>query len=321
MAKATLADLVAFQTVAAHRSFRQAADALGQSRSALSHAMRGLEAQLGARLLNRTTRSVAPTELGQRLLERIGPLLRELDDALAQVSQAQGRVRGTLRINTSESAARLLLQQVVPRFLAAHPDVELDLVADGRLVDVVEQGFDAGIRLGESLPQDMVGVPIGGPLRFIAVASPGYLADRAPPALPEDLRQHRGTRNAQQNRDAQREQHAQPHPVGEARERRERRRDAQHVAPRLVAMLRARGEARRPDPQRALLRRDGDGASGGQRLLDVPAALVQHHHAVFSLDPKRPAMGCHRRSIIIVTGALEVAVLLVNGVRERQRTT
>ncbi|MFN6997821.1 MAG: LysR family transcriptional regulator [Aquincola tertiaricarbonis] len=191
MAKATLADLVAFQTVAAHRSFRQAADALGQSRSALSHAMRGLEAQLGARLLNRTTRSVAPTELGQRLLERIGPLLRELDDALAQVSQAQGRVRGTLRINTSESAARLLLQQVVPRFLAAHPDVELDLVADGRLVDVVEQGFDAGIRLGESLPQDMVGVPIGGPLRFIAVASPGYLADRAPPALPEDLRQHR----------------------------------------------------------------------------------------------------------------------------------
>ncbi|WP_046113563.1 LysR family transcriptional regulator [Aquincola tertiaricarbonis] len=155
MAKATLADLVAFQTVAAHRSFRQAADALGQSRSALSHAMRGLEAQLGARLLNRTTRSVAPTELGQRLLER------------------------------------LLLQQVVPRFLAAHPDVELDLVADGRLVDVVEQGFDAGIRLGESLPQDMVGVPIGGPLRFIAVASPGYLADRAPPALPEDLRQHR----------------------------------------------------------------------------------------------------------------------------------
>ncbi|MCR5864130.1 LysR family transcriptional regulator [Aquincola sp. J276] len=191
MAKATLADLVAFQTVAAHRSFRQAADALGQSRSALSHAMRGLEAQLGARLLNRTTRSVAPTELGQRLLERIGPLLRELDDALAQVSQAQGRVRGTLRINTSESAARLLLQQVVPRFLAAHPDVELDLVADGRLVDVVEQGFDAGIRLGESLPQDMVGVPIGGPLRFIAVASPGYLVDRAPPALPEDLRQHR----------------------------------------------------------------------------------------------------------------------------------
>lgn len=190
MPKPTLADLAAFQAVATHRSFRRAADALGQSRSSLSHAMRGLESQLGARLLNRTTRSVAPTELGERLLARIGPVLRDLDDALDVVAQVDGRVQGTLRINTSEAAARLLLQDVVPRFLAACPLVELDLVAQGQLVDVVAQGFDAGIRLGDALPQDMVGVPVGGGVRFVAVASPTYLAGRAPLVTPDDLKRH-----------------------------------------------------------------------------------------------------------------------------------
>lgn len=190
MPKPTLADLAAFQAVATHRSFRRAADALGQSRSSLSHAMRGLESQLGARLLNRTTRSVAPTELGERLLARIGPVLRDLDDALDVVAQVDGRVQGTLRINTSEAAARLLLQDVVPRFLAACPLVELDLVAQGQLVDVVAQGFDAGIRLGDALPQDMVGVPVGGGVRFVAVASPAYLAGRAPLVTPDDLKRH-----------------------------------------------------------------------------------------------------------------------------------
>lgn len=190
MPKPTLADLAAFQAVATHRSFRRAADALGQSRSSLSHAMRGLESQLGARLLNRTTRSVAPTELGERLLARIGPVLRDLDDALDVVAQVDGRVQGTLRINTSEAAARLLLQDVVPRFLAACPLVELDLVAQGQMVDVVAQGFDAGIRLGDALPQDMVGVPVGGGVRFVAVASPAYLAGRAPLVTPDDLKRH-----------------------------------------------------------------------------------------------------------------------------------
>lgn len=190
MPKPTLADLAAFQAVATHRSFRRAADALGQSRSSLSHAMRGLESQLGARLLNRTTRSVAPTELGERLLARIGPVLRDLDDALDVVAQVDGRVQGTLRINTSEAAARLLLQDVVPRFLAACPLVELDLVAQGQMVDVVAQGFDAGIRLGDALPQDMVSVPVGGGVRFVAVASPTYLAGHAPLVTPDDLKRH-----------------------------------------------------------------------------------------------------------------------------------
>jgi len=152
--------------------------------------MRGLEEQLGARLLNRTTRSVAPTELGERLLMRLAPVLRDLDDALQVVAQAQGVVQGTLRINTSETAARLLLQDLVPRFLALYPLVELDLVAEGRLVDIVEGGFDAGIRLGDALPRDMVGVPVGGDVRFVAVASPEYLAGRPPLTTPDDLHRH-----------------------------------------------------------------------------------------------------------------------------------
>ncbi|RKT20858.1 LysR family transcriptional regulator [Paraburkholderia sp. RAU2J] len=190
MTKPTLADLTAFSAVAAHRSFRRAADALGVSRSSLSHAMLALERDLGVRLLNRTTRSVAPTEAGETLLARLAPVLRDLDEALDAVADARGNPSGTLRINANESAARLLLRTVVPRFLERFPGMALDLVAEGRLVDIVEQGFDAGVRLGESIPRDMVAVRISDDLRFVVVAAPLYLAGRTPPVTPDDLRDH-----------------------------------------------------------------------------------------------------------------------------------
>jgi DNA-binding transcriptional LysR family regulator len=190
MTKPTLADLTAFSAVAAHRSFRRAADALGVSRSSLSHAMLALERDLGVRLLNRTTRSVAPTEAGEALLVRLAPVLRDLDEALDAVADARGNPSGTLRINANESAARLLMQTVVPRFLERFPGMALDLVTEGRLVDIVEQGFDAGVRLGESIPRDMVAVRISDDLRFVVVAAPGYLAGRTAPVTPDDLRDH-----------------------------------------------------------------------------------------------------------------------------------
>jgi len=167
----TLNDLAAFAAVAHHRSFRKAADALGVSRSALSHALLGLERSLGVRLLNRTTRSVAPTEAGARLLARLGPVLQDLDLALDDLAEERGGPSGTLRINANKAATLLLLRKVVPRFLARYPDVELDLVSEGRLVDIVAEGFDAGVRLAEAVP--------------------AYLAAAAPLATPDDLRRHR----------------------------------------------------------------------------------------------------------------------------------
>lgn len=191
MPKPNLADLTAFASIAEHRSFRRAADALGVSRSSLSHLMRTLEGTLGVRLLHRTTRSVAPTEAGERLLKRLAPVLRDLDEALDGVSDDSGQPSGTLRINGNETAARLLLGTVVPLFLARYPQMSIDLVSEGRLIDIVAQKFDAGIRLGESVPQDMIAVRIGGDMRFVAVASPAYLAANSPPVHPDDLRQHR----------------------------------------------------------------------------------------------------------------------------------
>lgn len=152
--------------------------------------MLALERELGVRLLNRTTRSVAPTEAGVALLARLAPVLRDLDEALDAFADARGNPSGTLRINANESAARLLLKTVVPRFLKRFPGMALDLVAEGRLVDIVEQGFDAGVRLGESIPRDMVAVRISDDLRFVVVAAPSYLAGRTPLTTPDDLRSH-----------------------------------------------------------------------------------------------------------------------------------
>lgn len=189
--KPTLADLQAFMTVAARRSFVQAAGELGVSRSALSHAMRGLENTLSVRLLHRTTRSVSLTEAGERLLGRLRPVLSELDHALDDVARDDEALRGSLRINGSDGAIRHLLQTVVPRFLAQYPQMELDLVSEGRFVDIVAEGFDAGVRLGEAVHKDMIAVRISDDLRFLAVASPRYLRKHGRPALPGDLQAHR----------------------------------------------------------------------------------------------------------------------------------
>ncbi len=190
MTRPSLNDLAAFSAVAHHRSFRKAADTLGVSRSSLSHALIGLEEKLDIRLLNRTTRSVSLTQAGAELLERLDPLLRGLDDALDALSKARGRPSGTLRINANKSGARILLREVVPQFMAACPGVELDLVSEGQLVDIVGQGFDAGVRLFEAVPQDMVAVRFGGEARFIAVAAPSYLRERGEPRTPYDLQAH-----------------------------------------------------------------------------------------------------------------------------------
>ncbi|MGJ4945910.1 LysR family transcriptional regulator [Bradyrhizobium sp. HKCCYLS1011] len=195
MAKPTFNELAAFAAVAEHLSFRKAADALGVSRSALSHTLLGLEQSVGVRLLNRTTRSVSLTEAGAQLLAGIRPVLLDLDAALDRLAEARGAPAGKLRINANKSATRLLLGRVVPRFLAKFPAVELDLVSDGRLIDIVETGFDAGVRLAEDVPQDMVAVRLGGDVRFVAVASPAYLAQQPVPNTPDDLRAHRCIRH------------------------------------------------------------------------------------------------------------------------------
>lgn len=190
MNRPTLNELLAFAAVAEHRSFRQAADGLGVSRSALSHTLQGLERRLGVRLLNRTTRSVAATDAGLQLLSRLAPVLRDLDSAIDSLAEVRGAASGTLRINAGKGAGRWLMRMVVPTFLRLHPAVDLDLVCDGRLVDIVEQGFDAGVRLAEAVPQDMIGVRFAGDMRFVAVASPAYLSAHRAPLTPDELIQH-----------------------------------------------------------------------------------------------------------------------------------
>jgi len=185
-----LNELSAFIAIATQRSFRKAADALGLSASTLSHMMRTLEHRMGARLLNRTTRSVSPTAAGEMLLARLQPILRDLDIALAEVDEFSGQPSGILRINASEIAALLLLRSVIPTFLNRYPKMHLDLAAEGKFVDIVSQGFDAGIRLGESVPQDMIAIRFGGPARLIPVASPSYLAMHGTPQTPDDLAGH-----------------------------------------------------------------------------------------------------------------------------------
>ena len=190
MVRADLSDLAAFSAVAHHRSFRHAAAALGLSPSALSHALRGLEERMGVRLLNRTTRSLAPTEAGAALLARLGPALDEIAQAVAAASASAGRPAGTLRLNAPHSACRLVLRPLLARFLAAHPDVRVEMASDDALSDIVGEGFDAGVRFGECLALDMVAVPLGGPQRFAVVAAPAYLAARGTPREPEDLDGH-----------------------------------------------------------------------------------------------------------------------------------
>lgn len=186
-----LGDLNAFVAVARARGFRDAARAGNVSASALSEAVRRLEVQLGVRLLNRTTRSVVPTEAGERLLARLGPALREVDAALDVVNGFRDRVAGTLRLNVPVVAARLVLPAIVPPFLAAYPEIQLEVMAEDSFVDVLAAGCDAGIRYDERLEQDMIAVPIGPRRqRFATAASPSYLAARGRPEHPRDLMAH-----------------------------------------------------------------------------------------------------------------------------------
>ncbi len=188
---ADIADLNAFLAVARAKSFRGGARANGGSASGLSEAVRRLEGRLGVRLLNRTTRSVVPTEAGARLLERLGPALAEVDAALDVVNGYRDRPAGTLRLNVPVSAARLVLPAIVPRFLAAYPDIALEVIADDGFVDVLAAGCDAGIRYDDRLEGDMIAVPIGPRVqRFATAAAPAYLERRGRPAHPRDLLGH-----------------------------------------------------------------------------------------------------------------------------------
>lgn len=188
---ADLGDLNAFVAVARARGFRDAARTGGVSSSGLSEAVRRLEARLGTRLLNRTTRSVVPTEAGQRLLDRLGPALAEVETALDAVHGNRGRPAGTLRLNVPVSAARLVLPGIVPPFLAAYPEIRLEVIADDSFVDVLAAGCDAGIRYDERLEQDMVAVPIGPRVqRFATAAAPAYLSRHGRPQHPRDLLAH-----------------------------------------------------------------------------------------------------------------------------------
>ena len=186
-----LADINAFLAVARAAGFREAARVTGSSASSLSEAVRRLENQLGVRLLNRTTRSVAPTEAGARLLDRLEPALREVDAALDLVNGFRDKPAGTLRLNVPVSAARLVLPRIVPAFLAAYPDIRLEVIADDSFVDVLAAGCDAGIRYDERLEQDMIAIPIGPrEQRFAAAASPAYLKKHGRPKHPRDLLDH-----------------------------------------------------------------------------------------------------------------------------------
>jgi DNA-binding transcriptional LysR family regulator len=186
-----LSDLNAFLAVSRAGGFREAARISGASPSGLSEAVRRLEAQLGVRLLNRTTRSVVATEAGQVLLNRLGPALGEVEAALDVVNSFRDRPVGTLRLNVPLSAARLVLPDILPRFLAAYPEIRVDIVADDSFVDVIAAGCDAGIRYDERLEQDMIAVPIGPrSQRFAAAAAPAYLARRGRPGHPRDLLNH-----------------------------------------------------------------------------------------------------------------------------------
>jgi DNA-binding transcriptional LysR family regulator len=190
MRGAEFAELKAFAAVVERASFARAADHLGLSPSALSQTIRQLETRLGVRLLNRTTRSVAPTMAGSRLHERIAPMIMEMDAAVAETIAATGRTAGTLRINTLGMAAKNIIAPRLGRFHRAHPDVVLDVVIDDGLSDIVAGRFDAGIRVGERLEKDMAAVRLTADVKMLAVASSDYLARCGEPRTPADLSHH-----------------------------------------------------------------------------------------------------------------------------------
>ncbi len=183
-------DLAAFFAVAREKSFTRAAAQLGVTQSALSHTIRGLEQRLGVRLLNRTTRSVATTEAGERLIRNVGPRLEEIDAELRTLAELREKPAGTIRITAGEHAAENVLLPALTRLLPQYPDIKVEVSVDLSLTDIVTERFDAGIRLGEQVAKDMIAVPLGPELRMAVVASPAYFARHPAPKIPQQLAQH-----------------------------------------------------------------------------------------------------------------------------------
>ena len=190
MKRGHLDDLRAFVAVGREKSFTKAAAKLGVSQSALSHAMRALEARLGVRLLSRTTRSVAATEAGERLLDTLGPRFDEIDAELAAVSELREKPAGTIRLTATEYAANAILLPKLAKLLRDYPDIKVEITADYGLTDIVAQRYDAGVRSGEQVAKDMIAVPIAPNMRMAVVGAPSYFSKRPKPKRPQDLIDH-----------------------------------------------------------------------------------------------------------------------------------
>jgi len=190
MSRGNFNDVLAFLAVARERSFTRAAAKLGVSQSALSHTVRQLEARLGLRLLSRTTRSVAPTEAGERLLHAVGPRLDEIDAEMAALSELREKPAGAIRITAGEDAAESVLWPAVARLLPDYPDIKVEIIVDQGLTDIVAERYDAGVRLGEQVARDMIAVRIGPDMRMAIVGAPSYFARRSRPRTPQELTDH-----------------------------------------------------------------------------------------------------------------------------------
>jgi DNA-binding transcriptional LysR family regulator len=190
MSRENLNDIIAFLAVAREQSFTRAAAKLGVSQSALSHAIRGLEERLGVRLLTRTTRSVAPTEAGERLLRTAGPRLDEIDAELTALSELREKPAGNIRITAGEHAANTVLWPALAKLLPSYPGIKVEIVIDYGLTDIVAERYDAGVRLGEQVAKDMIAVRIGPDFRMDVAGAPSYFARRSKPRIPQDLTDH-----------------------------------------------------------------------------------------------------------------------------------
>ena len=190
MSRENFNDLLAFLAVAREGSFTRAAAQMGVSQSALSHTIRGLEARLGIRLLTRTTRSVSPTEAGERLLLAMGPRFEEIEAELAALSELREKPAGTIRITTAEHAANTILWPKLAKFLPDYPDIKVEITVDYGLIDIAAERYDAGIRLGEDVAKDMIAVRIGPAMRMAVIGSPAYFSRRPQPQTPQDLAAH-----------------------------------------------------------------------------------------------------------------------------------
>lgn len=192
MHRSGLIELEVVMAVIRQGSFRAAAQELGMSATAVSNAIAGLESRLEARLFNRTTRSVALTEAGQRFVERVGPALLVIQQAADEIHSLPEEPSGTLRINAPQAAGRLFLDDLIIRFLARYPQMRLEIASEARMIDIVAEGYDAGIRLAESVPQDMIAVPLTSDIRMRVVATPAWFAAHGTPETPEALTHHQG---------------------------------------------------------------------------------------------------------------------------------